>query len=43
MMGGGSRKTEDTQKTGGVTKKMQVNRVTTTLFLQNNQIRTIAE
>tara|TARA_B110000503_G_C7030962_1_gene363958 strand:- start:173 stop:817 length:645 start_codon:yes stop_codon:yes gene_type:complete len=41
MMGGGARKTEDTQKTGAATKKMQVNRVTTTLFLQNNQIRSL--
>lgn len=40
-MGGASRKNEDAVKTGENAKKMVVNKQTTTLFLQNNQIRTL--
>jgi Leucine-rich repeat (LRR) protein len=41
-MGGASRKNEDTVKAGENAKKMVINKQTTTLFLQNNQIRTLA-
>lgn len=42
MMGAGARKNEDVVKSGQSQKKMIINRQTTSLFLQNNQVRTLA-
>lgn len=41
MLGGGARKNEDTVKTGQNTKKLIIHKKTTTLFLQNNAIRSL--
>ncbi len=41
IIGGASRKNEDTVKAGENAKKMVIGKQTTTLFLQNNQIRTL--
>ena len=42
ILGGGARKNEDTAKAGENQKKLVINKVTTTLFMQNNQIRSLA-
>mgnify|MGYP000740065032 CR=1 FL=1 len=36
ILGGGALKSEDTQKAGENKKKLVINKVTTTLYLQNN-------